>query len=69
MGEPSPISLLAPKEASVRQVCVSISDVIYLIADVCVVSRGRPLAEGYDDVVGDPLLGGRGGGSDAEGVP
>ena len=69
MGEPPPIASLAPKETSVRQVCVSVSDVIYVVADVRVVSGGRPSAEDFDDVVGDPLLGGGGGGSDAEGVP
>lgn len=48
---------------------MSISDDVYVVVNVCVISRGRPLAQGFDDVVGDPLLGSGGGGSDAEGVP
>ena len=48
---------------------MSISDVVYVIANICVISGGRPSAEGFDDVVGDPLLLSRGGGSNAEGNP
>ena len=48
---------------------MSIFDVVYVISNVCEISRRRPSAEDFECIIGDPLLGSGGGGSNAEGVP